>query len=233
MFADAPTAGAPKPRLALERGEIAARTLAAGFLADVADTCGRWRAQQLGADLNRKVVLYVHHGVEHPAILEAARRAGGRIEEQEGPDPAARLRRAFEAEHERGARAVCAIGTHAPSVPAHLLDEAFRALVWERAVLGPTFEGGCWLVGAQRPAPDVFTDMPWSEPDALARTVERLRAAGVEPHLLPFWYDVEDADDLARLTWHLRSLRARHAGALPSTWRALDELGLAHEGGEP
>ncbi|OGQ17304.1 MAG: hypothetical protein A2138_25635, partial [Deltaproteobacteria bacterium RBG_16_71_12] len=153
LFADAPTAGALTSRLAIERGEALARSLATGFLLDIADTCGRWRAQQLGADLNRRVVLYVSHGLDHPTIVEAARRAGARIEEQQGPDPSARLRRAFEAEHERGARAVCAIGTHAPSLPAHLLDEAFRALVWERAVLGPTFDGGCWLVGAQRPAP--------------------------------------------------------------------------------
>src|SRR3990172_8181464 len=69
LFAAAPTAGALTSRLAIERGEALARSLATGFLLDIADTCGRWRAQQLGADLNRRVVLYVSHGLDHPTIV--------------------------------------------------------------------------------------------------------------------------------------------------------------------
>lgn len=227
LFADAPAA---RPaRLARVRDEAQVQALGYGFLLDLAETCGRWRAQQLGADLNRRVALYVHQGRDHPAIVEAARRAGARIEQADGPDDAARLRRAFEAEHERGARAVCAIGANAPTVPAHLLDEAFRALGWERAVLGPTFAGGTWLVGVQRPAPDVFEETPWPGPQGLARVVARLRGLHIEPHLLPFWYPVEDDEGLLRLGWHLRSLRARRPGAMAATWRALDECGLLAE----
>ena len=226
LFAKAPVAGTIKTPLAAERGEAAALALATGFLLDIADTCGQWRVQQLGADLNRRVVLYVHGAIDHPAVVEAARRAGARIEEQQGEQEGERLKNAFEAESERGARAVCAIGADAPSVPAHLLDDAFRALLWERVVLGPTFDLGCWLMGAQRPAPDLFTNDPWSSPQLLMRTVERLRAAVVEPHLLPFWYDVDGAAGLARLVWHVRSVRAQHSEALAATWRVLGDLGL-------
>lgn len=227
LFADAPSARTARwSRLA---DDAHAQTLTAGFLQDLADTCGRWRAQQLGADLNRRVALYVHQGREHPALADAARRAGARVEVAEGADWATRLRNAFAAEHERGARAVCAIGTHAPSIPAHLLDEAFRALGWERAVLGPAFDGATWLVGAQRPAPDVFSDASWSAPQATVRTVARLRDLGAEPHVLPFWYAATDDDGLARLAWHVASVRARQPDALPATWRALVDAGLVTE----
>lgn len=231
VLADAP---AIRPaRWSRVRDDAQAQALATAFLLDVADTAGRWRAQQLGADLNRRVALYVHQGRDHPAIVDAARRAGARLEPAEGADAATRLRCAFEAEHERGARAVCAIGAHAPSIPAHLLDEAFRALGWERTVVGPTFDGGTWLVGAQRPAPDALTAAPWSPPRGLADAVVGLRGQGAEPHLLPFWYAADDDQGLARLAWHVRSVRARQPGALAATWRALDELGLLGEGLAP
>ncbi len=171
------------------------------------------------------------HDVEHPLLREAARRAGARIEEQRGAGPAARLQHAFDLEYEHGARAACAIGGDCPTLPPYLLDEAFRALVWERVVLGPTFQGGCWLLGAQRPAPELFSEAPWSEPAALTHAVDRARAAGAPPHLLPFWYDVTVAADLERLSWHARALRARSPGAVPETWRALATLGLVDDGG--
>lgn len=231
LFANAPVAGNVKARLAAARGEPAAIALEAAFLLDVADACGQWRAQQLGADLNRRVVVYASRDAEHPVLVEAARRAGARIELQHGSDAAARLQHAFDLECERGARAVCAIGADCPTLPAHLLDEAFRALVWERVVLGPTFDDACWLVGSQRPAPEPLTHIPWSSAGTLPRSVAALRAAGVEPHLLPFWYHVDAAADLDRLSWHAQSVRARHPSALGETWRALEELARSPRGG--
>ena len=226
LLARTPHAAAPQSRLAAARGDADARALSTAFLLDLADTCERWRTQRLGADLNRRVVVCSAEGSEHPVLIEAAARAGARFEPLRGATPAAQLANAFELEFEHGARAICAIGAETPTLPAHLLDEAFRALVWERVVLGPTFEGGLWLVGAQRPAPEVFGEVSWSDPSALTHTLEKARAAGVEPHLVPFWYPVDPFADLERLTWHAQSLRARHPGAVPETWRTLRQLGL-------
>jgi hypothetical protein len=226
LFAKAPVAGATKTRLARERGDRDAVLLSAGFLLDTVDLCARWRAQKVAADQNRRVALYAAPDVDDPVLAEAAHRAGARLEVQKGADLGERLRNAFDAEYERGARAVCAIGADSPSLPLYLLDEAFRALVWERVVVGPTFDGGYWLVGAQRPAPDLFGDVPWSTPAVVPRTLNKLRAAGVEPHLLPFWYDVDEAADLERLVWHARAVRDRHPDRLSSTWRALEQVGL-------
>lgn len=232
LFARSPVAGAERSRLDALRGEADAQALASAFLRDIADTCGLWREQRLGADLNRRVVVMAEPDANSPLLAEAARRAGARVEAVRGAEGAEQLRHAFDMEFAHGARSVCAVGASTPTLPAHLLDEAFRALVWERAVLGPTFAGGLWLLGAQRPAPDVFASASWATPAALTQTLDRARAAGVEPHLLPFWYDVGQAADLERIAWHARSLRARRAGAVPETWRVLDELGLAgREGG--
>lgn len=229
LFAKAPLAGTTKTRLARERGDRDALLLTAGFLFDIADTCARWRGEKVAVDQNRRVALYASPGVDDPVLAEAARRAGARLEMQQGEDLGARLRHAFDAEFERGARAVCAIGADSPTLPLHLLDEGFRALVWERVVLGPTFDGGYWLVGSQRPAPDLFSGVPWSTQAVLAHTFGKLKQSGIDAQLLPFWYDVDEAADLERLVWHARAVRTKQPGAVPATWRALSTIGLVNE----
>lgn len=229
LFASPPAAGKTHPRLAKERGAKDAVRLGSGFLEDTARLCGRWRTERTGADQNRKLVFCVDD-VDDPIIRELAVVAGARIERQHGDSLGERLQHAFATELDRGARAVCAVGADTPTLPSWMLEHAFRALLWECVVLGPTFNGGVWLLGVQRPAPDLFSSTPWSTPAVLAVTSERLRAQGIEPHLLPFWYDVEAAADLERLVWHARALRAHDAAAIDGTWRALADTGLIVEG---
>lgn len=237
LFARAPVAGKTRTRLAKDRGDEQALRLATGFLTDVAATCGQWRREHGGAiDANRKLAFYVDDPGD-PVVVDLAFHAGARLERQQGDDPGQRLQHAFDAELARGARAVCAVSTDSPTLPLHLLDHAFRALLWERVILGPTFEGGYWLVGTQRPAPTMFTSIPWSTPAVLAKTAALLSTQGIAPHLLPFWYDVDAAADLERLVWHLRAVRAgTQPHAADATWQALQHIGLVsttHPGKAP
>lgn len=226
LFARSPVLGRVKTRLAKERGDSEALLLYTSFLLDTADACRRWRENKVAADQNRRLVLFVTPGYDDPILSEVCRRSGARPVVQPEGDLGERLAFAFEHEFSRGARAVCAVGSDSPTLPAHLLDHAFRALLWERAVFGPTFDGGYWLVGAQRPAPDLFSGIPWSTPSVLQRTLAQLRAQDVEGHLLPFWYDIDEAADLEKLVWHLRNLRATAPEAGAHSWRALTRIGL-------
>ncbi len=239
LFTKAPLAGKTKTRLAKERGDDAALRLATAFLSDTAALCGRWRAAKSAVDANRRLVFYVDPLIEDPILVDLAWKAGARLEEQRGKDLGERLRHAFDAELARGSRAVCAIGSDSPTLPLHLLDHAFRALLWERVIIGPTFDGGYWLVGAQRPAPNLFDNIPWSTAAVVARTTSLLRTQGLAAHLLPFWYDVDEASDLERLVWHLKALRAdlgSHGDSIqgpdgpvaPATFQALVDIGLVH-----
>ncbi len=235
LFAKAPLYGKTKTRLAKERGDDAALRLSLGFLVDTARLCGRWRKEHGGAvDANRRLAFYVDPAVEDPILVDLAFQAGARLERQQGADLGERLHHAFDAELARGARAVCAIGADSPTLPLHLLDHAFRALLFERVILGPTFDGGYWLVGAQRPQPNLFMGIPWSTAAVLPRTAALLEAQGISPHLLPFWYDVDEAADLERLVWHLRAVRAensRHGEPATgdATWQSLIDIGLVHD----
>jgi len=62
-------------------------------------------------------------------------------------------------------------------------------------VLGPADDGGWWAVGLQRSDPDVFLGVPMSEPDTGIRQLDRLRARGLDPTLLPSHRDVDTFDD--------------------------------------
>jgi rSAM/selenodomain-associated transferase 1 len=227
VFAKRPLAGRVKTRLSSGRGDAQAALLYGAFLQDTARACLKWREQSVAVDPNRRLVWMLEPDGEDPVIVELARRCGARVTPQGDGDLGDRLARAFKAEFDRGARAVCAIGTDSPTLPPHLVDHAFRALMFERVVLGPTFDGGYWLVGAQRPPPDLFTDIPWSTPDVLQTTLDHLRSQDVDGYLLPFWYDVDEEADLDRLLWHIRALRAHDPTAATATWSALRQMGLA------
>ena len=84
-------------------------------------------------------------------------------------------------------------------------------------------------VGAQRPAPDLFDDIPWSTPAVLSRTLSVLKKQDVDGYLLPFWYDLDEAADLERLVWHLKSIRATRPEFGRATWKALVRIGLVRE----
>ncbi len=91
--------------------------------------------------------------------------------------------------------------TDTPTLPAHCLAEAHRVLAHGLAdvVVGPTEDGGYYLVGVRAPAPALFEGIPWSTPAVLGRTLERARALSLTVRLLPPWFDVDTGADLERL----------------------------------
>ena len=109
------------------------------------------------------------------------------------------------------------IGTDLPGLPAARLDQAHDALRTADAVVGPTDDGGFYLLGLRRCPVGLLDDVPWSAPDTRARTVERLSQHGLTTTVTDPWFDVDEADDLARLK------RLVHDGAIvaPETARIL------------
>lgn len=135
-----------------------------------------------------------------PAAQEQEVRAwlgdGPRYLAQAGGDLGARMEAAFRAAFRDGAERVVIVGSDLPDLSAALLRRAFGALDEHLAVLGPARDGGYYLLGVRMMIPGVFDDVPWSTDAVLARTLERMRAAGVEPALLPTLADVDEAQDL-------------------------------------
>jgi len=87
-------------------------------------------------------------------------------------------------------------------------------------VLGPSDDGGYWLVGMREPHMEPFEHIPWSARTVLEVTLDRCRAAGLEVALVDTWRDVDTPEDLAAIAGaaipgrRTRELVAQHSYAL-------------------
>jgi rSAM/selenodomain-associated transferase 1 len=201
IVAKTPRPGAVKTRLCppLTPGEAAA--LHGAFLADTVELVA-------GLSGVRGALVFA------PAADEvyAARLAPGFLRvAQRGADLGARLRHAFAALFAAGAPAVVASGADAPTLPAAYVAEALTRLAapGTDVALGPTDDGGYYLVGTARPQPALFEDIAWSTPSVLVQTLARARTAGLGVALLPPWFDVDVPADLDRLDASLADAGAR------------------------
>jgi glycosyltransferase A (GT-A) superfamily protein (DUF2064 family) len=104
---------------------------------------------------------------------------------------------AFFAAAFRSGERVVLIGSDSPDLPAEFIAEAFSSLATHDVVLGPSADGGYYLVGAARRVPPIFEGIAWSTPDVWPQTVALL--SGCRWCQLPRWYDVDTGEDLHKL----------------------------------
>ncbi len=97
------------------------------------------------------------------------------------------------------------IGSDCPTLTVADVQSAFDRLKHHDVVLGPTEDGGYYLIGARHEMPDVFTNIAWSTPQVWAATVDRLSHFGTRWSALQTRYDVDDVHDVRRLKQELMS----------------------------
>jgi rSAM/selenodomain-associated transferase 1 len=104
-----------------------------------------------------------------------------------------------------GYGSACLVNSDSPTLPTSLLVDAAGALSapGNRIVLGPAEDGGYYLIGLKQPHTRLFDAIAWSTPLVFAQTVERACEIGLEPLVLPMWYDVDDVESLQRLNAEL------------------------------
>lgn len=125
-----------------------------------------------------------------------AEREGLRLVEQIGENLGTRMDRCFRTLFDLGYQRVLLSGTDLPLLPASSYVQGLSLLADHDVVLGPSLDGGYYLVGLTRPAPELFADMPWSTDRVLALTLEKTRALGFTTALLSPCRDMDTADDL-------------------------------------
>lgn len=110
----------------------------------------------------------------------------------------------------RSHTAAVVLNSDSPTLPSELLVETAKtlALPGDRAVLGPSDDGGYYLLGLKTPHRRLFEDISWSTERVAAQTLERAREVGLDMHVLPTWYDVDDPQDLRRLHRELNAMPA-------------------------
>ncbi|MEM9071647.1 MAG: TIGR04282 family arsenosugar biosynthesis glycosyltransferase [Myxococcota bacterium] len=182
IFGKVPAPGKVKTRLAPALGEEGAAALYDAMLADTV-----LKIRSLAAPLE----LWLTE--ESPALSE---RFDVQVRVQRGGDLGARMTHAFEtllAEHD----AAIIVGSDIPTLPTHQIQSAMTKLASGENVLGPTRDGGYYLIGAR--TPPSFADVRWSTEHALADTQATFSATLLDP-----WFDVDIPPDLVILRAHLQ-----------------------------
>jgi uncharacterized protein len=98
------------------------------------------------------------------------------------------------------------LNSDSPTLPTALLVETAEILAQpgDRAVLGPSTDGGYYLLGLKHAHARMFADIAWSTERVAEQTLARAQEIGLDVHLLPAWYDVDDVDALKRLDAELQ-----------------------------
>ena len=128
---------------------------------------------------------------------------------QKGEGLAAGLTSVFAHFAEGHRRRVIAFNSDSPHLPRSVLEDAFETLAAHDVVVGPTHDGGYYLVGAKTSHPTLFAGDGMGTSSALDRLLSRARALELSVGFAAPFYDIDVADDLTRLAEELRLAPAR------------------------
>ena len=123
---------------------------------------------------------------------------------QKGAGLAAGLVSVFAHFAPNGQHHVIAFNSDSPHLPASVLERAFQALAAHDVVIGPTHDGGYYLVGAKAAHPTLFENDGMGTTNALQALLARARVLGLSADLTEPFYDIDVAADLMRLAAELR-----------------------------
>lgn len=189
IFSKFPETGNVKTRLKMALGEEHCFRLHVAMMQDTLQCC---------SEADARVILYLTKA----GVLPFSCKVPSRVQ-VEG-DLGFRMQQAF-SENLEGFESVVIVGTDSPGLTPDILEQAFDALKKHEFVLGPSADGGYYLIGLNRMIPEIFTDIPWSTPDVLRLTMDRKAA-----FLLQQLYDIDLPADLARLRAEIDSLPCAH-----------------------
>lgn len=204
-MAKVPFAGAVKTRLTPPLTPEEAARLSICFLRDMTTNVA-----SLNGYGTEGVVLYTPTSAEK--LLQDLLDHSFRLFAQRGEMLGERLINAATELLNNGFESVCLINSDSPTLPAKILTTAASLLAQDgdRVVLGPSQDGGYYLIGLKRPHRYLFERIAWSTADVLSHTIERAAEIDLPVELLPMWYDVDDAVTLRLLCEELSLLSDGH-----------------------
>jgi rSAM/selenodomain-associated transferase 1 len=202
IFGKRPEPGRVKTRLAAEFGPERAAEMHEAMLFDV---IGTWDSERVLSPGGRRVLVFAPQ--DAGPWFDARVPDAFALQAQAEGDLGRRMREFFAGEFEDGAERVVLIGCDAPTLDPSVVISAFLCLDGRDVVLGPSTDGGYYLVGCRGAVPPIFEGINWSTPKVLAQTIDRLRDTGLSLAILPPWYDVDTPDNWRVLAGHVRALR--------------------------
>lgn len=143
---------------------------------------------------------------------------------QEGPELGARLLSAFQWTYRQGFSRTILIGSDSPHISLEIIEQARAALDDADVVLGPSEDGGYYLIAMRKPY-DVFSGIPMSTNVVAQMTITSALQQGLTTCLLDQLYDIDELPDLVRLS----ELLAVESSYAPATAAYLATMRNLHD----
>lgn len=115
---------------------------------------------------------------------------------QHGSDLGERMSSAFESAFNSGYNKVVIIGSDCFDLSYHHIENAFLALNDHDAVIGPSKDGGYYLLGMKKYIPQLFSDIEWSTPEVFEKTVQHFKSTDLSFTTLDVLNDIDTIEDL-------------------------------------
>jgi uncharacterized protein len=182
-----PVAGKAKTRLAADMGPEKA--------AEFYRICARQILREVGG-LPKKVDKYIYFtdSGDRQNVEEWAG-PGFNFKAQAGEDLGERLVNAFREVFSAGAGKAVIIASDVPDISAGIISEAIEDLDCCDIVLGPSHDGGYYLLGMSTPHEELFQGIPWSSAEVTDRTLAKAGKMGLTACLLPTLIDIDNFED--------------------------------------
>lgn len=189
IFAKAPVPGHVKTRLQTHFSAEECAELHASFIIAsirVAKTVER-----------PDIFLFCHPGITSPFFQKVSSDFGIRLISQNGKDLGERMANAIRDTLTDGYKKILIIGSDSPDLPPEYIEEGFKRLDSSDMVIGPSVDGGYYLLGGKRDLP-VFDGIPWSSNKVFEMTLNKALEHSLTFSILDEWYDIDTWEDLQK-----------------------------------
>ena len=143
---------------------------------------------------------------------------------QKGHDLGERMKNAFKHSFDNGSKRTVIIGTDSPTLPSSYIQKAFDALKEVSVTIGPTLDGGYYLIGLSEQNDAIFDGIDWSTSKVFGQTLTRIQVVNKQLYVLPPWYDVDTPDNLEFLRSHIQAMKLSVTSDLPG--KTMQSLGI-------
>jgi rSAM/selenodomain-associated transferase 1 len=221
IMAKAPRIGAVKTRLT---PSLSPAAVTAFYCCLLDDTLALARSLKLtgveiaimcpASDVNELAQLAGAQLANNEASIVAQKTVAQKIVAQKGEGLAAGLTSVFahfapDRQKDAHQRRIIAFNSDSPHLPRSVLEDAFETLHAHDVVVGPTYDGGYYLVGAKASHPTLFAGDGMGTSSALERLLSHARTLELSVGFAAPFYDIDIVDDLTRLAEELRLAPAR------------------------
>ncbi|MCC3144362.1 TIGR04282 family arsenosugar biosynthesis glycosyltransferase [Halanaerobium sp. Z-7514] len=199
IMSRAPIAGKTKTRLQSHLSPKECAELHKAFLKDIINKFSNIKKKYSQLDLYLSIT-----PPESENLFKELLNEDFKIITQKGKDLGRKMYNSLLDAYQLSNSPVIITGSDLPSLPISIITESFAGLKERDLVIGPSLDGGYYLLGMKKPHAFLFEQQKWGNKSVLEKTLKAASKYDLKSHFLPEWYDVDTFNELLILREYLK-----------------------------